>query len=362
MTCVHKRYDTRIFLHECKSLANNGYDVSLIVADGLGDEVKDGVKIYDVGSNKVNRLKRMTKITKLVRDKALDLNCQLYHFHDPELMFVGLYLHKKGKKVVIDMHEDHPGYIAEANYIPMRRLVAYLYEKLEVYSAKKFAGIVSTRQTINDRLIKYNKNIALVTNYPVLLTEIDNRKEPDIFTIAFAGAVVDDWRHKLIVKSLEKFDNIKYILAGPVSDIYLSELKSLKGWEKVDYKGQISFKEVCDTYLHSSIGVAIYVYCNNMGGTEGNLANTKMFEFMNCGIPFICTDFKLWKKIVEQEEHCGICVNPYSEDDLVSAIQFFMSNPDERRKMGINARQAAIKTYNWSSQEKNLLTLYQSII
>ena len=73
MTCVHKRYDTRIFMHECKSLAANGFDVSLIVADGKGNEVKDGVKIYDVGSNKVGRLKRMTKIAKLVKEKAIEL-------------------------------------------------------------------------------------------------------------------------------------------------------------------------------------------------------------------------------------------------------------------------------------------------
>lgn len=362
MTCVHKRYDTRIFLHECKSLANNGYDVSLIVADGLGDEEKDGVKIYDVGSNKVGRLKRMTKITKLVKEKAIELDCQLYHFHDPELMFVGLHLQKMGKKVIIDMHEDHPGYIAEANYIPMRKLVSYLYEKLEIYAVKRFAGVVSTRQAINDRLLKYNKNISLVTNYPVLLPEIDNKKEPDIFTIAFAGAVVDDWRHKLIIKSLEQLGNVKYVLAGPVSDSYLNELKSLNGWEKVDYKGQISFKEVCEIYLHASIGVAIYVYCNNMGGKEGNLANTKMFEFMNCGIPFICTDFTLWKRIVEDEEHCGICVNPYSEEELINAIQYFISHPEERKQMGQNAREAAMKQYNWSFQERNLIDLYKRIL
>ena len=40
MTCVHQRYDTRIFQKECRSLAANGYDVSLIVADGKGDKAQ----------------------------------------------------------------------------------------------------------------------------------------------------------------------------------------------------------------------------------------------------------------------------------------------------------------------------------
>ena len=37
---VHIRYDTRIFIKMCSSLVETGYDVSLIVADGKGDEIK----------------------------------------------------------------------------------------------------------------------------------------------------------------------------------------------------------------------------------------------------------------------------------------------------------------------------------
>ena len=47
ITTVHPRCDVRILYKECKSLTEK-YDVNLIVADGLGDEVKDGIKIYDI--------------------------------------------------------------------------------------------------------------------------------------------------------------------------------------------------------------------------------------------------------------------------------------------------------------------------
>ena len=58
ITSVHQRYDTRIFQKECLSLRDAGYDVSLIVADGKGDETFEGIKIYDVGKEK-NRIKRL---------------------------------------------------------------------------------------------------------------------------------------------------------------------------------------------------------------------------------------------------------------------------------------------------------------
>jgi len=361
MTCVHERYDTRVFLKECRSLANNGYDVSLIVADGKGDEVKDKVKIYDIGSNKVSRLKRMTKITKLVQKKALELDCDIYHFHDPELMFVGLALHRKGKKVIVDMHEDHPSYIAEAGYIPMGKTVGFFYEKLENYAVKRFAGVISTRQVINDRLAKYNSNIQLITNFPYTATNVLPHAPSKVTTIVFAGAIGDTWRHRLIIQAIEDIDNVRYLLAGPISNSYLKVLQGLKGWSKVEYLGVVPFSKVCEMYQEADLGVAIYHYCNNMGGKEGNLANTKMFEFMNYGLPFVCTDFRLWKKIVEKEEKCGICVNPYSLDEIRNAIVYLIEHPEERRQMGENARKAAVREYNWESQEKLLVEFYNKL-
>ena len=363
MTCVHQRYDTRIFQKECRSLADHGYDVSLIVADGKGNEVKDGIKIFDVGSNKVSRWKRMTKITNLIKKQAIELDCEMYHFHDPELMFTGLALQRRGKKVIIDMHEDYPSYIAEANYIPMRKLAAFLYEKLEVYAVRRFSGVVTTRQVINARLTKFNTHIQMITNFPRLATNfkghnVDDDKTP---VIAFAGAINGNWRQRLVIRAIERIDNVKYLLAGPVSESYLESLKSLKGWSKVEYLGEVPYSKVCEMYEQATIGVAVYHYCNNMGGKEGNLANTKLFEFMNYGLPCICTDFRLWKQIVEQEEKCGICVNPDNAEEFVNALQFLIEHPEERKQMGKNARRAAEKSYNWECQEKLLLDFYQKL-
>ena len=80
LTSVHTRFDTRIFLKECRSLVAAGYDVSLVVADGNGDEVKDGVQIYDVGYTP-GRLKRITVKSRQVLARALELDVDLYHLH-----------------------------------------------------------------------------------------------------------------------------------------------------------------------------------------------------------------------------------------------------------------------------------------
>ena len=61
LTSVHSRSDIRIFVKQCRTLAQAGYDVSLVVADGKGYAEEEGVRIYDVGASN-GRLSRFLTI------------------------------------------------------------------------------------------------------------------------------------------------------------------------------------------------------------------------------------------------------------------------------------------------------------
>ena len=363
LTSVHHRTDRRIFHKMCTSLAKAGHDVTLVVADGKQDEIRNDVKIINVEKVFTNRLKRFFISTKKVYQKGLELNADIYHLHDPELLPYGLKLKKKGKKVIFDMHENIPADISEKEYIPVfvRRILSVLYEKYEKYSTKQLDGVVSTTQGINDRLAHYNKNIRLITNFPEIIENIEKITTTENI-ICFAGAIVPNYRHKEIIQAIESIDNVKYILAGPSDNNYLNELKKLKGWNKVEYLGAISYDEVLKIYKKATIGVAIHVYNGVLDGTRGCLSVVKPFEFMLWEIPLICTDFLLWKEIIEKQEQCGICVNPYDSQAISDSIKYLINHPEIAIQMGKRGRQAVINKYNWSSQEKILFELYQSII
>jgi glycosyltransferase involved in cell wall biosynthesis len=362
LTSVHARYDTRIFQKECRSLSKAGYEVSLIVADGNGDEIVDKIKIYDVGFES-NRIKRTISVLGRLNTKALELDCEIYHFHDPELIFSGLKLKKAGKKVIFDMHENIPADISEKKYLPvfLRKLFSKIYEKLEIYAVKRLDGIVSTIQSVNTRLAPYNNNIKLVTNYPDVLNNIEKLPIKENI-LCFAGAIVPNWQHKEIIQALDNLENVKYLMAGPAEANYLEELKLLKSWSKVEYLGVVPINTVFEMYKKATIGMVIHIYCKNMDGVNGSLSNTKLFEFMNWEIPVICTDYVLWKEIVDKNEKCGICINPYNTNAISESINYLINNPELAKKMGKSGRNAVIKKYNWQSQEKILLDLYQIII
>lgn len=96
LTSVHGRGDTRIFVKECRTLAHHAYQVSLVVADGNGDAVVDGVSIHDVG-RPASRLQRMLRTGGSVFRRACAIDGDIYHLHDPELIPIGLRLKRLGK-------------------------------------------------------------------------------------------------------------------------------------------------------------------------------------------------------------------------------------------------------------------------
>lgn len=97
VTSIHSRYDGRIFSKECISLAENSYNVSLVVNDQQSDEIIDNVHIYSIKdrahSSRVGRLLSLNRIEK----KALAIDAEIYHLHDPELLLIAKKL-KKGEK------------------------------------------------------------------------------------------------------------------------------------------------------------------------------------------------------------------------------------------------------------------------
>lgn len=363
MTSAHKSNDTRIFYKECVTLSDAGYDVFL-VAQGISKEEK-GVKIIGVGDFNGGRIKRMLKGTKIIYKNSLRLNADIYHFHDPELLFFGLMLKKKGKKVVFDVHENYEMMILEKKWIPniLKKIIQKIYNKIEKKLSNKFDAVIGVTPNMLKHLNKLNKKVYIITNYPVFKdnTVKNNKEISKEKCICFAGGISEQWCHDKIIMAIKNCENVRYKLIGEVEKKYMELLKTLPGYNYVDYKGKISYKEVEDELKKSDIGIAILQYSNNTFGKIGTMGNTKIFEEMAAGLPIICTDFDLWKKIIDKYQ-CGICVNPNNINEIKNAINYLVFHPEIAKRMGANGQMAIKKEYNWNLQGKKLLSLYQDLV
>lgn len=362
MTSAHRNNDVRIFEKECVSLSNYGYEVHL-VAPGESD-CKKGVFIHGVGEKPKKRWKRMLIFTKKVFREAIKLDASVYHFHDPELIPAGLRLKKLGKKVIFDSHENIFDQFTEKEYIPLaiRKIVNRFFQNYIKKSCMKFDAIISVDPFICEKYKILNRNTVMISNFPQIeLQEAQTLPFVSTQYICFAGGISKQWNHDTIITAINKIEGVSYILCGEAEKKYLDYLKTLPGWEKVDYKGKIPHREALSLLRGSIAGVALCSYSKNTNEKEGTLGNTKLFEIMMCGIPVICTDFYSWRNIIENEK-CGYCI-PYDDSDkLEELIRYILKNKDEAIKMGINGREAVKTKYNWNVQERELRELYETLM
>ena len=359
MTSVHGAEDVRIFHKESISLAKAGYDVYL-VAQGDTYE-KNGVHIVGVGQLSGNRLSRMVSFSRRVYQAALEIDADLYHFHDPELLPYGLKLKKKGKKVIFDSHENTVEQILEKTWIPtyIRKPMCWIFDRYQRRVCRKLDAVVTVSPHIVEYFQQVQPRVAMVTNYPAY-RETVRAAEPAVPALCFAGGISEQWNHDKIIRAMESVEQLRYVLCGPGEEAYLERLRKLPAWDRVDYRGRVPHTEVNQILSECSIGMAVLSYSYNTAFQRGTLGNTKIYEQMMAGLPVICTDFQIWSEMVEKY-HCGICISPGNADEIASAILYLLDHPEEARRMGENGRRAVKEEFNWDVEEKKLLALYEDI-
>ena len=360
LTSAHPRYDTRIFIKMCSSLAKKqNYKVSLIVADDKGDEVKNRVNIFDVGK-KNGRLNRILKTTKNVYKKALEINSDIYHIHDPELIPIGLRLKKMGKKVIYDAHEDVALQILSKSYmnIILRKILSESFLIFEKFAFKRFDYIITATSHIRDKFAKINQNCMDINNYPKLEEfEFDSKPKQKENAVCYIGSIAEVRGIKEIVHAMEFVGDIKLLLAGDFREKDVeSEVKTYNGWGKVEELGFLGRVGVADVVNRSKAGlVTLHPIVNYQDALP-----VKMFEYMASGLPVIASNISLWQGIIDDAK-CGLCVDPMNPKAIADAIEYIMTHPVEAKIMGENGKKAVIEKYNWGIEEKKLFSIYERL-
>jgi glycosyltransferase involved in cell wall biosynthesis len=359
LTSAHPRHDIRIFIKECGSLAAAGHEVTLIVADGLGEEISHGVRIHDVGARSGGRLSRMTRTVDRVVRAALALQPDVAHFHDPELMLAALRLKKAGIKVVYDVHEDLPRQILAKHWIPalLRPLLSHVLEWVENHVARRFDAIVTSTPHIRERFALVNPRSLDVCNFPILAelvrdTDWDSRRNE----VCYLGGISRIRGIEPIIAALPEVP-ARLNLAGIWSESGLKEtLQTEAGWSRVNDLGVLDRAGVSEVLARSKVGlVTLFPTPNYVDALP-----IKLFEYMAAGMPVVASDFPVWRAIVD-DAGCGLLVDPQDPQAIAAALCTLLADDEMARAMGARGQQAVVLKYSWAAEAAKLNALYSDL-
>ncbi|PKP62047.1 glycosyl transferase [Candidatus Atribacteria bacterium HGW-Atribacteria-1] len=358
LTTVHPPFDTRIFHKEAKSLVKAGYKVTLIVQHSK-NEVVGGVKIIALPKPR-NRFMRIFGLSWRALYLTLSQKADIYHFHDPELIIVGIILKVLGKKVIYDVHEDVPKQIMNKNWLGNNRIrifAAFIMNIVEQIGSLLFNKIVVATPDIAK---KFPKNKTIILRNFSILELIDNtvpinyKKNKPV--IIYAGGLTKIRGIKEIIQVSEYIEDRAelWLLGKWESEEFKKECENLKGWEYTKYLGLKNLEEVYSFMKFSDIAIINFLPAGNNLKAGPN----KIYEYMACSLPIVMSNFPYWKGMFKE---CALFADPYIPKDIAEKVLYLLDTPDEAKKMGRRGRKLIEEKYSWEAESKKLLEMYENL-
>lgn len=366
ISVAHNRYDARIIRRQAVSQKNAGWDVVFVCADGKPEEVFNGVHIVSYSNHRFSKGERFKCLLfkRTLVNYLLNTKADIYQFHDFELIEVGRALRNRGQHVIFDSHENWLDLIPL--YLPTkafqwigRRLLNRYYHKV----VSCFDAVFSVSPNMVERLKKYNPHSYMVSNYPFLQKTVKTNIGEKKNEFVYQGTVYSFSNQIPTVKAISLLEqDARYKVIGSIADTIKQSILENDTNHKVDFIGWVDKDKLDEIMSAACCGIVILDYLPVCCGKEGQLGSNKIFEYMNLGLPVICTNFTLWRELIIDKYNCGICVEPGDIDQIKKAMVWILNNPDEARLMGERGRSAIINEFNWENGLDTYLSYYGRIV
>ncbi|HHV65390.1 MAG TPA: glycosyltransferase family 4 protein [Peptococcaceae bacterium] len=363
LTTGHKALDNRIFYKQALSLRKKYEDITLIAPDEREEYSEQGIKI--IGVKKAESLYGRYKLGDTIVQKAIEVQADVYHFHDFELIYKVLKIKRAlpEAKLIYDVHEHYPDMMRMSKKVPriLRPLATFLVDKTEIFLAKKFDQIITADDAVKERFDPHHSRVDVIYNF----TEFEPCQETTIekeYDVIYQGGISLERGAFNVVRAIhllkEKLPEIRMIFVGPFDDpqgreLVFNYIEEHDLDHNILFAGWVPHIEVKDYIRRSRIGIVTLLpvpkFFKNIP--------IKQFEYMSCGIPVIGSNLPPIKSFLTKY-NSGIIVDPTKPEEIAKAIHILLSDPRLCQEMGANGIKAVREEYNWGKMEEKLLKIY----
>jgi glycosyltransferase involved in cell wall biosynthesis len=367
MTTVHPAKDARIFYRMSRALAERGYAVTLIAPESS----EDALVRMSTWNTQIGRSGRTKRVALALR-AAVAERADIYHFHDPELIPLGLALKvlRPSAAVVYDVHEDYPAMMRVKYWIPkpLRPLIAHASHLANTAAGVCLDGIVVADPNVQQDFQHVARHKAIVYyNFPTLSLFTPAPAESAVAQadLVYIGGMSDrsgmfvllDALALLAKQGLTPSVRLAGYTDGEAGLAAIQQGIRTRGISaQVELRGRIPHTQVPAWIRSGRIGL---VTLQPIAKFLKNIP-TKLFEYWACGLPVIASDLPPIRPFLSHGKN-GLLFAPTSAEDLARVIVWLMRHPYEAKAMGQYGQEQVAKDWNNDRQIDGLIALYEQI-
>lgn len=363
------RHDDEVltYRHD-KALKDAGWDTIYVVNDDEPETEKEGLKIVGTGKKQHSNYLSRLFVAPFQSYKMLKrIDADVYQTWCLENMLVCMLLKRKGKKIVFQLREEHPYLymLNEDKPLWFRKMVVSIVLVLMKVFLRRFDFVLATGDDEGEILKEIGvKKYRIQGNFPFVnwdfkLSLEDYLKRED--RIIYFGSIYGYSCQEYLLKAMEKTGDVKYLLAGKFrgNDEYYNALMQYPAWKNVEFVDGFNKDELDGMMARSTMSNVLRDF-SKTHYHNGNIGIIKVFESMEAGLPLLCSDVPVYRKIWEEYKF-GMLVDPKNPDQIAAAINYLAEHKDEAYKMGQEGRRAVIEKYNCEVVSKEYVEIINNL-
>lgn len=262
-------------------------------------------------------------------------------------------------KIIYDAHE----YETETNGLRgIQKKVFQYFEKRYIQNVYRMITVSDTIASEYVRLYDVERPTVLL-NVPQVI--FDKNRKFDLFRERFKirrdqkiflyqGYLIPGRGIEILIESFSQMKNDHNVI------IFMGNGSLTNLIQSYDYTSKIFYHEFVDPkqYLNftSSADVGIS-FIEDISLSDRYCLPNKLFEYIFCGLPVICSNLPEMRKLVEYHS-VGIVVKENSIDGFMEAVEEINSIGLDFFKRNLSQ---ASSIYSWANQEKILIDLYNQL-
>lgn len=293
--------------------------------------------------------------------EGIDRNYDIYHSNDLNTLLQGWIcakILKKNAKLIYDSHEvqtSRTGYKGKKYYY------------LEKFLIKKIDRMIMTTKTRVDYTRKlYGIESEIVHNYPFYNDEVKSKDTANIYQklnlnndepiLLYQGGIQEGRGLENIIKASLKFKRgvVVFIGDGKIKPKLQRMVNENSLGERIKFLDKVPVEELAYYTRQAYLGFQVL---QNVCFNHYSALSNKLFEYIMSEVPVVACDFPEIKKIIKKEK-VGISIDASNPDNIASAVNYILDNPEIREEMSKRCKEAK-KIYNWKNEKKVFISIYE---